>query len=151
MGKVLVTAKIENLNDVFEVEAGHRSPDAVRRVEIRDAMVDTGATMLMLPKRYVQQLGLKKFRSRVARTAGGNTEFGVYGMVLLTVDGREARVEVGDLPDENPVLIGQIPLEILDFLVDAQGHRLIGNPAHGGEQMFEVWSVFPPDWNRPQA
>ncbi len=43
------------------------------------------------------------------------------------------------MPDECPVLIGQIPLEALDFLVDPIGQRLIGNPEHGGEQMIEMF------------
>lgn len=141
MGKVIVTAKVENLNDVFEVQAGHRKSEDLRQVVITDAMIDTGATMLLMPKRYIQQLGLKQFRSRSARTASGKFEFGVYGMVLLTVQGREARIEVGELDDELPMLIGQIPLEILDFLVDPQSQRLIGNPAHGGEQMIDVFST----------
>jgi hypothetical protein len=48
-------------------------------------------------------------------------------------------VDVLDLPDDVPVLIGQIPLEYLDFVVDPQTRRLIGNPAHGGEQMYELY------------
>jgi len=43
-----------------------------------------------------------------------------------------------EVPDEVPALIGQIPLEMLDFVIDPQSRRLIGNPAHGGEQMLEV-------------
>ena len=141
VGKVFVAAKVENLNDVFEVQAGHRKSEDLRQVVITDAMIDTGATMLLMPKRYIQQLGLKQFCSRSARTASGKFEFCVYGMVLLTVQGREARIEVGELDDELPMLIGQIPLEILDFLVDPQGQRLIGNPAHGGEQMIDAFAT----------
>ena len=42
---------------------------------------------------------------------------------------------LGDLyaADEYPVLVGQIALEALDWVVDAKGQRLIGNPDHGGE------------------
>ncbi len=48
-------------------------------------------------------------------------------------------MEAAEVPDECPVLIGQIPLEALDFLVDPIGQRLIGNPEHGGEQMIEMF------------
>jgi hypothetical protein len=57
----------------------------------------------------------------------------------LTIQGRECPVEVAEVPDEVPVLIGQIPLEYLDFVVDPKNQRLIGNPAHGGEQMLELY------------
>jgi hypothetical protein len=37
-----------------------------------------------------------------------------------------------------PVRIGQIPLEHLDRVVDLRGRTLIGNPAHGGEHIYEL-------------
>ena len=47
-----------------------------------------------------------------------------------------ARVQ---LSERVPVLVGQIPLEMLDLAVDLQGRRLIGNPAHGGEHVLELY------------
>jgi len=44
-----------------------------------------------------------------------------------------------EVPDEVPVLIGQIPLENLDLVVDLRAGRLTGNPADGGEQVFELY------------
>jgi len=41
--------------------------------------------------------------------------------------------------DDCPPLIGVIPLEILDFVVDPTRQRLIGNPNHGGERMFDMY------------
>ncbi len=38
-----------------------------------------------------------------------------------------------------PVLIGQLPLEHLDFVVDLRSRSLIGNPAHGGEHVYELY------------
>ena len=48
-------------------------------------------------------------------------------------------MDVMEVPDDTPVLIGQLPLEQLDFVVDLQSRSLIGNPAHGGEQMYELY------------
>src|SRR5262249_7062384 len=131
MGKVLVSAKIENLNDLYEAGKGSLKAEEVRRVELTDALVDTGAMLLSLPTRHIQQLGLQRYRTRKARTSGGLVDIGVYGMVLLTVQGRDCRVEVAEVPDECPVLIGQVPLELLDYVVDPIHQRLIGNPDHG--------------------
>jgi predicted aspartyl protease len=137
MGKVIVPAKIENLNDLYEVSVGRLRPDEVRHIEVSDALVDTGAMHLMLPRRLVEQLGLQRYRTRRAKTTGGTTDIPMCGMVLLTVQGRDCRMEVGEIPDDCPVLIGQIPLESLDFVVDPIHQRLIGNPEHGGEHMIE--------------
>lgn len=139
MGKVVVTAKIENLVDVFGEEKGAVSGDRVRRVEVTDALVDKGATMLSMPKRLIAQLGLQPFRVRRARTSAGTVDMQVYRAVRLTVQGRDCITDVSELPDECPVLIGPVPLELMDFVVDPGGQRLIGNPAHGGEQMIEIY------------
>jgi predicted aspartyl protease len=140
MGKVLVTASVENLNDLFLISQGLLTQDKVRQVQVPEALVDTGATYLSLPRRYIQQLGLQRFRTRRARTSGGDLrDFDMYGVVRLTVQGRECTTEVAELPDDCPALIGQIPLEMLDFVVDPVGQRLIGNPAHGGEHMFDMY------------
>ena len=138
MGKVLVEATIENLADLFELEKGTTTVD-VRRVEVSDALVDTGATMLSMPRRLIDQLGLRPVRTRQARTSAGPVTVQIYGTARLTVQGRDCVTDVSELPDDCPVLIGQIPLESLDFVVDFGGRRLIGNPEHGGEHIIELY------------
>lgn len=137
MGKVLVAAKIENLFDLFRLAGGAIRAEQIRHVEVADALVSTTATMLSMPKRLIEQLGLRQFRTRKTLTSAGPGEARIYGAVRLTVQGRDCNVDVSEVPDECPVLIGQVPLELLDFVVDPTGQRLIGNPAHGGEHMIE--------------
>jgi predicted aspartyl protease len=139
MGKVLVAAKVENLEDLFNAEKGLLAADQVRRVEVTDALVDTGATGLLMPKRLIAQLGLRQFRTRQARGVGGSVELPMYSAVRLTIQGRDCTLDVGELADDYPVLIGQVPLDLLDWVVDLQGQRLVGNPAHGGEHVLEVF------------
>jgi predicted aspartyl protease len=139
MGKVLVTARIENLTELYNAKLGHLKPDQVRTVEVTNALIDTAASTLSLPKRLVAQLGLLPVRSRQARTSAGITTLQVFGAVRLTVQGRNWSGDVIEVPDDCPVLIGQMPLEGLDFVVDPMGQRLIGNPEHGGEDMIELY------------
>ena len=139
VGKVLVTAKIENLADLLKVREGNLPSDRVRSVEVSDALVDTGATMLSLPQRLIRQLGLQRHRTRTAKTSAGTVSFGIFEAVRLTVQGRDCVIEVAEVPDDCPPLIGQVPLELLDFVVDPLGQSLIGNPAHGGEHMFDMY------------
>ncbi len=139
MGKVIVTAKIENQEDLFAVQRGKLSADKVRSVEVSDALVDTGANMLGMPKRLIAQLGLLPFRTRTVRTPGGMATLPLYHVVQVTIQDRECHCDVMELPDNCPVLIGQIPLEQLDFVVDPMNQRLIGNPEHGGEHMLDAF------------
>jgi len=139
MGRAIVAARIENLGDVMLVNAGHRTPDEIRVVEVPDALVDTGSTRLAVPRPLIEQLGLMKFGAERGRTANGIREFGLYGPARLTVQGRFCIVDVSELPDDCPVLIGQVPLELMDWVVDAKSQRLIGNPEHGGEWMSDMF------------
>lgn len=51
MGKVLVAARLENLFDIESRERGLLAPEQVRAVDVPDALVDTGATGLLVPSR----------------------------------------------------------------------------------------------------
>jgi predicted aspartyl protease len=139
MGKVFVTAIIENLEDLFFAEKGLLPADQVRRVEVTDALVDTGATGLFLPRRMITHLGLRSVRTRQVRGIGGVVPLPMYSAVRLTIQERDCTLDVGEIADELPVIIGQVPLELLDWVVDPQGQRLIGNPEHGGEQMMDAF------------
>jgi clan AA aspartic protease len=139
MGEVLVAATIENLNDLYEVKKGLRQADEVRRIEVPDALVDTGAKMLSMPRRLIEQLGLEYFETRHATTSAGRKPFDIFRLVQLTIMGRQCPLDVAALPDDCPVLIGQIPLERLDFVVDPNKQQVIGNPEHGGEYMIEMY------------
>jgi predicted aspartyl protease len=139
MGRALTEVTIENLKDLWDVERGLLAPEQVRRVTIPDALADTGATMLSLPTRLIQQLGLTRRGKRRVNSSLGSGEADVYDAVRLTIQGRDCPLDVLEVPDSVPVLIGQIPLERLDFVVDPLKQRLIGNPAHGGEHIIEAF------------
>ena len=138
MGKVLVAAKIENLEDLYMVRKGLLPANQVRTVEVTDALIDTGASGLLLPKRLIAQLGLQQSRTRQARTFGGPVQIPMFDAVRLSVQGRDCISDVGEIADDHSAVIGQIPLELMDWVIDPKGQRLIGNPEHGGEQMIEV-------------
>ncbi len=137
-GKVVVAATIENLDDLFSVRKGQLAAQEVRRVEVTDALVDTGATGLLAPRRLIDQLGLDPVRTRPSRTIAGPFPLQIYRAVRLTVQGRDCISDVAEIPDEFPVVIGQVPLELMDWVVDPKGQRLMGNPEHGGEHMIDV-------------
>ncbi len=139
MGRVTTPALIENLEDLWMANRGLQTSESVRRVQVEDALVDTGAMILSLPTNLIQQLGLKSTGQKRTMTAGGPRTTSVYQAVKLTVQDRDCTVDVLEVPDAVPVLIGQVPLEILDFVIDMPNRRLIGNPAHGGQQMFEMY------------
>jgi len=131
MGHVTTKVKVENMFDLAahrKGKNGRRGPRA-RTVVIPDALVDTGATHLCLPGRYIRQLGLPLRRRVRLRTATGAASFKMYSGALLTIQGRDQECEVVELPGNAPALVGVIPLEGLDLTVDPLARRVVGK--HG--------------------
>ena len=139
MGRVIIEALIENIKDVYAVELEVLDAAKARKIQVADALVDTGATLVSLPKRLIKQLGLAKISEKRVTSSAGVTTAGMYGPIRLTIQGRSCTMDVMEVPNSVPVLIGQIPLEHLDFVIDMRSHKLIGNPAHGGEHMYEMF------------
>jgi len=139
MGRVVVEVTIENLEDVWTVRSGALPPEQARRVVVADALVDTGATLLSLPTRVIRELGLQPVSTKRVTSSAGVGEATMYDAVRLTVLGRSCTMDAMEVPDTVPVLLGQIPIEHLDFTIDMRGRTLVGNPAHGGEHVYELF------------
>jgi predicted aspartyl protease len=139
MGRVTVEAMIENMTDLWAAKKGQIPASDIRYVTVPDALIDTGAVRLSLPTSLIRQLGIDQVTTRRMNTSAGPRDANVYDVVRLTIQDRFCAVEVLEVPDGVPTLIGQIPLESLDFVVDPLRRRLIGNPAHGGEHVYEQY------------
>jgi predicted aspartyl protease len=137
MGKTVVKARITNLNDLLNAKKGLLKPEQIRSVEVEEALVDTGAKYLGLPKGIIQQLGLEPATTRIANTAAGKVPCNMYHAVRLAIQGRECSVDVNEVPDTCPVLVGFLPLEILDFVVDPVKQQVVGQ--HGEQEIIELY------------
>jgi len=137
MGKVIIKIKLTNQADLVlqDLKLLKRKP---RTVEA-EALVDTGATRLYLKPSVIQALGLKRIDEIQSRTTNGIRQRGVFQPARLEVLGRSGTFDVVDIDEDVPNLLGQIPLEYLDFVVDPQGRKLIPNPEHGDKQMSEEY------------
>ena len=160
VGRVVVTVVVENIEDGDHADRGEISKDQIRRLSV-EALVDSGATFFCLPKSVVEQLGLKFHRMRETRTIAGSMTLEIFRGASIDVQGRACTVEVMALPvlpsyrlpapgractvevmalpEGRQPLLGQIPLETLDWWVDTANRRLVGNPEHGGQWMAEVF------------
>lgn len=137
MGKVIVKLKLTNFTDLELKELKLRK-EPPRSVET-DALVDTGATRLYLKRSLIKALGLRKAGQVESRTTNGLRRRAVFNPVRLEVMSRDGVFEVVEVDDDVPNLLGQIPLEYLDFVVDPKGRKLIPNPEHGDKQMSEEY------------
>ena len=127
---------LANRTDQFLLEAGYIKPEEVRQVTVENAVVDTGATRLALPKPIIEQLGLTPVSTTPVRTTNGIVNRTVYSEVRFTVLEREGTLDVTELPADLPVLVGHVVLELLDLWVDIK-KGLIYNPEHDGEWIID--------------
>jgi predicted aspartyl protease len=137
MGKVLVKIKLTNYADLV-LKRVRLLKGKPRTLEV-ETLVDTGATRLYLQSRVIKALGLAKSGDVTSKTTNGTRRRAVYSPVELEVMGRTGNFDVVEVDDDVPNLMGQIPLEYLDFVVDPKGQKIIPNPAHGDKQMTEEY------------
>lgn len=94
-----------------------------------NALVDSGAIDMCIPSLVAKQLRLDKVEERMITLADGRQEVVDYvGPLLVEVFGR--RAFTGAMVTGNQVLLGAIPMESMDVLVDPRRQQLIPNPAH---------------------
>jgi clan AA aspartic protease len=133
--------QLANNHDEEDVKRGQLRPHEVRTAHVQ-AVVDAGATMLVLPADVVSKLGLFPDGYRKVRYADGRIrELPWVSCIRITILGREtvtnALVEdAGTTP-----LVGQIPLEELDLIVDPKSHDLRVNPDSPDAPLLDVLSA----------
>lgn len=143
MGRVVVAITVENLEDLFNADNGSLPREHVRKVEVPDALVDTGATGLLLPKRLIAALGLRPFRVRQARGLGGTVPLQTHSAARLTVQGRDCTLDVSEVPDNYPAIVGQVPLELLDWVVDPEGSASSATPNMAASTSWRSFDALP--------
>jgi clan AA aspartic protease len=119
-----------NNTDLDNVQRGLMKPEEVRTEEI-EALVDTGATQLVIPIDVCQRLGLRPGRTVPVLLADGSEREMTYMTSLhISILGRDMSCDALASPEGTTPLIGQIPLEALDLIVDPRSRELRTNPAH---------------------
>lgn len=137
MGQVVVRMQVTNNQDEGLRARGVIQPSEVRSVAV-DVLVDTGAMLLALPEDVIEQLGLPPIRKAAVRLADGTRVVRqVYSSARLQVQGRDVTADVLAIPRGATPLLGQIPLEGLDFLVDPARRCLVPNPASPDPSMAQ--------------
>jgi len=125
MGKVVERVKVINFKEPS------------KSIEI-EAVIDTGATMSVLPMDLIQKLGLEKIDEVNVRYADNSVRKEVYGWVILEIAGRKAVFDVLAENEGAQPLIGQIVLERLDLVIEPSTRRVIPNPRSPETPMIKI-------------
>lgn len=128
MGEIRVKAQLANNSDLLLLHEGKIGQEKVRAAEV-DAVVDTGAVMILLPQDLVERLGLRIADKTIVTLADERrVEMEIAANLELTIAGRECSTDCLVGPPGCEVLLGQLVLERLDLIVDPLKRTITPRP-----------------------
>ena len=136
MGTVYAEITLKNAFDVTNAQRGIIGAVDIRQIEVQ-AVVDTGAMTLIINDELRQQLGLEMREPKVTRMANNTKAIvNVAEAVEVHWKNRSMTCQPWVMPDSDEVLLGVIPLEDMDLMVDPT--RLVLTGAHGDEPLYRI-------------
>ena len=136
MGHVNTKITLKNIKDKFKAEVGIIQKTEIRQATV-DVMVDTGASMLVINKELFQQLGLDAAEEREITLANdAKQKCKLTEPLEIHWENRSISMPALVIEDASEFLLGVIPLEGMDLMVDTVNHRLIG--AHGDQPVYRA-------------
>ncbi|GHV77876.1 hypothetical protein AGMMS49942_26970 [Spirochaetia bacterium] len=134
MGQVHTDITLKNAGDVINVGRGLIKAPNVRETTVQ-AMADTGALALTITESVRKALGLSIVKERQVTYANNTKEIcGITEPVEVYWKDRSTSCWAVVVPGEGEVLLGAIPLEGMDLMVDPVSQQLIG--AHGDQPLY---------------
>ncbi len=129
MGSVKTKVKLTNFGDLYAYKNKLIPQERIRRYEIT-ALVDTGATMLVIGEDVAEKLGIQKEKEVFIKYADDSMHRHYKGKgILVEINDRDCVTDCVILERGIEPLLGQIPLEEMDLVVDCSNKRLIPNPS----------------------
>jgi len=135
MGNVYAEITVKNAGDIARFKMGNIAEKDIRSITMT-ALVDTGATTLVINEELCRQLGLGIENTQTINLAGGVKGFcKITEPVKIQWKDRDVSINAVVLAEGNP-LLGVIPLEFMDLIVDPVRRELVG--AHGDQAVLMV-------------
>jgi len=136
MGHVNTQITLKNIRDIYKAEEGLIKEPEIRKATI-NVMVDTGATMLVINEQLFKQLGLGVTGERKISFANDATEICKLTEALeINWEDRSITMQALVVKNAPEFLLGVLPLEGMDLMVDTVNQRLVG--AHGDHPIYHA-------------
>jgi clan AA aspartic protease len=130
MGFTYVNILLINGEEYRQFERKKISEEQVKRLTV-NMLVDSGAAMLAINEEICNQLDLSPLDKRPAQMADGSVVMlDVVGPIEIRFGNRRTNVDAIVLPGNAQPLLGVIPMEDMDILIDPKANELIINPEH---------------------
>lgn len=128
MGFTYADIELISADDLALNRRGFLPEDEIKRMRVT-ALVDSGAYMLVVNDHIKQQLDLPVLEERTVRFADeSERRVEIVGPVEIRFENRRTTTEAVWLRGGVEPLLGAIPMEDMDVVVDPKQQRLIVNP-----------------------
>ena len=128
MGLTYADIELISVDDLALNRRGFLPENEIKRIRVT-ALVDSGSYMLVVNEQIKQQLDLPVLGETVGRLADeSEVRAQVVGPVEVRFENRRATVDAIMFHGVVEPLLGAIPMEDLDVVVDPKQQRLIVNP-----------------------
>ncbi|MEJ7698847.1 MAG: aspartyl protease family protein [Pyrinomonadaceae bacterium] len=130
MGLVYAKINLTSIDDIVLSRRGFLDKDKIKQVRV-NALVDSGAYMLSINETVRAQLDLPFIEKQFGTLADETLiEVEIVGPVEVRFENRRTTVDAIVLPGDAEVLLGAIPFEDMDVLIDPRQQKLVVNPKH---------------------
>lgn len=130
MGLVYADIELLNAGDIFQSRKGLLPFELVKKIQVK-AMVDSGAYYLAINENIKNQLELPLIKKSIATLADGSQiDLEIVGPVEVRFKNRITTVDAMVLPRNSEVLLGTIPMEGMDVVINPLKQTLEVNPEH---------------------
>ena len=137
MGATYAEITLRNVIDVADARRGYIKETEIRQMIVR-SLADTGAGTLVITEAIQKELGLKTELIRESTVANGlKVACKIAEQVEVSWEDRSMVCRPWVLPGAERVLLGAIPLEDMDLMVDPIHQRLVG--VHGDKPLCEIY------------
>ena len=130
MGLVYAEIELSNGGDAYLVRKKLIPETDLKSIRL-NALVDTGAYMLSINETVRAQLDLPFIEKQVSQLADDTLiEVDIVGPVEVRFENRRTTCDAVAMPGEAEVLLGSIPMEDMDVIIEPRQQKLMVNPKH---------------------
>ena len=130
MGLVYAELLLISADDLALFHYGFK-PEAEIKSILVQALVDSGAYQMVINDHIKQQLRLRVIEERVVKLADESERLvEVVGPIEIRFQNRRTVADAIVLPNTSEVLLGSVPMEDLDVVIDPKRQTLAVNPAN---------------------
>jgi len=130
MGLVYAELLLISSDDLALYHHGFLTEEQIKSIQV-EALVDSGAYQMVINEHIKQQLELRVIEERLVKLADDSERrVEVVGPIEIRFKNRRTVADALVLPGATEVLLGSVPMEDLDVVIDPKRETLEVNPAN---------------------